>query len=227
MIPLLHRALPTTLRVPTSSVVKIVCEPSVGSVIPDLLVGVVHRRPRILAANHFTAIEESILALLEQRGSTSEGEIADLLYLPASTCGRSLGMLARVGAVLRKGDRMWRISHSAVTCGVEVVAIEAKLRLWRKALAQAQAYRVFANQALVVLDGNQVQVTEELRREFSAASVGLWLQWGRAVQEVIPSVRHNPVSAERFRAVGKLLRSKATLRQSAAACNVHPTLECV
>jgi len=54
-----------------------------------------------------------------------------------------------------------------------VVAIEAKLRDWRRALYQATRYLDYANQSWVVLDGNALQNALLHIDEFSRRGIGL------------------------------------------------------
>lgn len=213
MVPFIQRALPSVLALGTAPALKIVREPSIGLVIPDVLVGVVNRRPRVLARSHFTTVEGAILALLERAGSMHAEAIQRALFLPESTCFRAIEKLCRAGAVEQTGEAEWKLSQSAATAGVELIAFEAKLRLWKRALDQAVSYLTFVDRAYVVLDGNQVRISTDVVSAFVERGVGLWLQHGYAATEVVPARASVPhFSADRVRATEKVLRARTRHR---------------
>ena len=212
MLPALLRALQTVLPIERGLLVKTVEQPAVGAVIPDLLIGLVRRRAAIIARNHFTAVEASVLAFLEREGESEEDGICNNLFLPLSTWRKVIARLQRVHAVGRTPAGAWRLSESANTSGIEIIAVEAKLRLWKQALAQAEYYRTFADRAVVVLDGNRLRVTDRIREAFISASVGLWLQHGFAVNEIVAAkLLPPPPSGARYNAAEKLLRSRHSI----------------
>jgi hypothetical protein len=225
MVPLIQRALPSVLALETAATIKIVREPSIGLVIPDVLVGVVNRRPSILARSHFTTIEGSVLAVLERAGLMETRAIQRALFLPDVTCFRVLEKLCRIGAIERVGEAEWKLNQSAQTGGVELIAFEAKLRLWKRALDQAVSYLTFVDRAYVVLDGNQVRISADVLSAFVDQGVGLWLQHGYAATEVVPARGSAPhFSADRVRAIEKVLRARIW-RRATTNGSVAPPLE--
>jgi len=117
--------------------------------------------------------------------------------LPPHT-GRRRGEANFVGAFLkafmnRAKDGYWCGRHFAVEgCGVadcvifrldktrsgrtktHLIAFEAKLRDWRKALAQAFRYRYYADSAVVILPSDAARAAVDNRRMFERCGVGLW-----------------------------------------------------
>ena len=57
---------------------------------------------------------------------------------------------------------------------LDLTAIEAKIKDWRKGLMQASRYRFFANQALLVLPPASALVAARYLPTFQALQVGLW-----------------------------------------------------
>ncbi|MBS0657752.1 MAG: hypothetical protein JSR82_05825 [Verrucomicrobia bacterium] len=57
---------------------------------------------------------------------------------------------------------------------LRVTAFEAKLKDWRKGLAQASRYRFFANRSLLVLPPETAAIALSFLRTFRALNVGLW-----------------------------------------------------
>lgn len=228
MLPLVRHSLRRLLNVALRTTVKVVQEPTIGAVIPDLLVGIVNRSAPIIARNHFTTIESSILSLLEERGDLEPEEIQNALFLLPSMCERGIRKLQQTGAIRRGVTGNWEIQNSARTSGIEIVAVEAKLNSWRRALEQAESYYAFADRAYVLLDGNQVHISEQMHSDFQLAGVGLWLQHGRATSEIIPiGTKPRTASPDRVRAVEKLLRARNGLRVTPSqTSNRHPALVC-
>lgn len=75
----------------------------------------------------------------------------------------------------------WRGSRSsedfsalAVRQRVRLTAIEAKLKDWRKGLAQAARYRYFANRAVLVLPPSATTAALPFLASFKKLGVGLW-----------------------------------------------------
>ena len=103
----------------------------------------------------------------------------------------------------------WRLVPAAATAGMEIVAVEAKMTRWVDAVRQAATYLSFADRALVVLDGNQVVTTDALLDAVHRAGVGLVLQHGRELREVVPAPQHTPpLTADRVLAVTKLVTAR-------------------
>jgi DNA-binding MarR family transcriptional regulator len=214
MIAPLKRSLGYLLQVSRDVPVKALREASVGSVVPDMLVGIIRKRPSLLARQRFSTVESAVLALLENTGPLLQSDIEASLYLPSETCERTLRRLSSVGAVRDAPSTGWRISSQVSTTGMEIIAIEAKLRLWKQALAQACSYLSFADRAYVVLDGNQVARTHEMAPAFRQAGVGLWFQNRMRVSSVVEaSSRPSPHSGDRFRAATKLLRCRSSIKR--------------
>jgi hypothetical protein len=167
MVPLLRRSLRGLIPGSSASLTKVVREPAIGPIIPDLLVGVVTRHAPIVARRHFTSIEASVLAFLEGNGASSADAIGRALFMPSQACTRALTSLRKAGAIQESSDHCWVIADGARTSGIEILAFEAKLHLWRRALEQAETYLRFADRAYVVLDGNRVDASVELGAAFT------------------------------------------------------------
>lgn len=57
---------------------------------------------------------------------------------------------------------------------LDLTAIEAKIKDWRKGLMQASRYRFFANQALLLLPPASARIAARFLPTFQALQVGLW-----------------------------------------------------
>lgn len=186
---------------------KVLREVAVGNVIPDLLVGTWYGQPSKFA---FGNVARHILAFLQRDRECDipKQRIEDELYLTPTAAEKGLSQLLRAGAVRTLDSGELRASTEFPAPSVKLIAIEMKMKRWREALAQGESYLVFADEAYVVLDGNQLTNSSELLREFELSPVGLLVQRGQQIEKLVdalPSLR-SP-SADRVLAVQKLTTS--------------------
>lgn len=209
MLRPLVRALPTVLGLAQGTRLAVLQRPVVGAVIPDLLLGTwcdTSRRRRFSA----THIQTHVLALIEKSGPQSLVEIARALWLNPSIAETAVEDLLRKKAITRdESGHLW-LCNGVRSTEVEITAIEAKMKRWRKALEQAISYQTFADRSYVVLDGNQARVTTQMLEMFATSGVGLLLQFGFAVREVIAAPSSAQVTGDRYRALDRLLSRRTT-----------------
>jgi hypothetical protein len=145
-----------------------------------------------------------------QKVASGEQQLREELLISQHATVAAMSSLKRVGAIEQResGEVALRpefdVSHT-----VKLIAIEMKLTRWREALGQAIAYREFADEAYVVLDGNQVRLTADIRAAFVSNGVGLFLQRGAEVKRRIVTARgaQRMPSVDRLFAVSKLAKS--------------------
>jgi hypothetical protein len=73
-----------------------------------------------------------------------------------------------------KGSTTADFSAVALNKRIQVTAIEAKLKDWRKGLQQASRYRYFSNRALLVLPPDAARIALCYLETFRRLNVGLW-----------------------------------------------------
>ena len=213
MLAPLAEGLPHLLGLGDGLTVRILREPTMGRIIPDLLVGAwpLERAPRAYAAT--TWIDAHVRALVEREGVVAVEAVRGRLYLSPKAAAASEARLLRHGLIAHAdgthADPSWTLVPGAETTGLEIVAVEAKLSRWQDAVAQAANYLTFADRAYVVLDGNRVDVTPALLDAVAAARVGLVLQHGRVLRHVVPvPAQPAPRTPERVLAVTKLVTER-------------------
>lgn len=205
MLGPLARSLPEVLGHQSGEGITVLQEPSIGSVIPDLLLGFWRRRRPDLVRERFTVVENHVLALLEREGPLSVAEIKRCLYLTDGGARRALARLTKAGAIGQEREgKVVCLRDEARTAHVEIVAVEAKMRRWREALRQAISYQEFSDRAFVALDGNQVRFSETIEQAFTAAGVGLILLHQTMVRVVLPAENRWAITPDRVRAANKL-----------------------
>jgi DNA-binding transcriptional ArsR family regulator len=200
-------------------------EPTVGNVIPDLLIGEFGEELRPLKRN-FTFIEARILALIEQRDELMASEISQILHLSAPAAARAFKRIEQSGLLVLTREGKMSVDAGRFTRALLVTAIELKLRRWREALDQAVSYLKFADRAYVVLDGDQIARDDGMVAAFRASRVGLFMLRAGELTEVVGAEAQACVSPQRVQAVQKLcscLVASGRLRAGMGA----PELECL
>ena len=183
---------------------KVLREVSVGNVIPDLLVGTWFGEPARFA---FTNVARHILAFLQRDGEWQicRERVEEALYLSPIAAEKGLGQLFRAGAVRTLDSGELQATTEFPASAVKLVAIEMKMKRWREALSQGEFYLTFADEAYVVLDGNQVTLSAEIMKQFELSPVGLIVQRRERVEKLVDAVP-SPLrpSADRVLAIQKL-----------------------
>lgn len=199
-------SLPAVFRVRSGQRLRVLREPTIGSVVPDILVGIWSGDlPR---CGNLNSVSRHVLAWLStQKVASGEQQLREELLISEHAAVTAMSALKRVGAIAKKASGEVELRPDFdVSHAVKLIAIEVKLRRWREALDQAIAYRDFADEAYVVLDGNQVRLDAGIRVAFASNGIGLFLQRGPDVKRKIAAVsgaKPKP-SHDRLFALGKL-----------------------
>lgn len=200
--------LPELFQVDTGQRARLLRQPTIGSVIPDLLLGIWSGDlPRYKGMN---TVSRCVLAwLFVKKLAVSEEQIREDLLISQNAADYALSTLSRIGAVAKRdsGEVELRSEFDASN-SVRLIAIEMKLKRWKDALAQAVQYREFADESYVILDGNQAKLNEEARQAFIAHGVGLFLQRGGELKQELRATSVTPrPSVDRLFALDKLVNA--------------------
>ena len=188
-------------------------EPMLGPVIPDLLIGCWAKSKRPRSYPELTWIDAHVRASLEHLAGATERELSAYLKLSPGALAASLRRLTKHDIISPREapapDVRWTPNPDALTTSLEIVAIEAKLTRWREATTQAASYLRFADRSYVVLDGNQVRITDCMLETVQAARVGLILQHRCVLRRVLEApLQRPPLTAERVVAMTKLVTKR-------------------
>jgi hypothetical protein len=240
MLAPLAEGLPHLLGYGGDRTVRILREPTMGLIIPDLLVGAwrADRAPRAHPAT--TWVDAHVRALIEREGVVATGDLRKRLHLSPNAASLSAMRLYRSGQIAPAPEGpisftnpaspavadsvRWTLTPGAETTRLEIVAVEAKLSRWQDAVVQAANYLTFADRAYVVLDGNRVDATPALLDAAGAARVGLVLQHGRVLRHIaVAPVQPAPLTPTRVLAVTKLAteRGGRAFRASKGRVGAH------
>lgn len=208
MVKPLVELLPTVFEMRTGERARLLHEQSVGSVIPDLLLGI--WSGDLPSYRSLNIISRHIVAWLSKQGvANSEQQLRKNLLLSKQAVDSAVSTLKRVGAISKResGEVELRPEFD-VSSSIRVIAIEMKLRRWREALTQAIEYRKFADEVYVVLDGCQVRANDEIINNFTAHGIGMFLQRYDGLERKISAEKRTPApSVDRVFAVSKLASS--------------------
>lgn len=151
---------------------KMIRELPIGSTIADLVI-IYHPSAHHWPAAPLSVAESAVLASIRHRGGSHTSRIGKDIAMSAATVRRLVdGRLSSLGLV-RKSNDDFVTGRGTWAKRSKVIAIEAKLTRWRKALAQAQTYQRYANQSYVLLPRQVAEVAVENRQTFEDAGVGL------------------------------------------------------
>jgi hypothetical protein len=180
--------------------VRALAQRPVGPVIPDFIYvrseGVTGEEHDLPASGGLTALEASIVATLLSGRSLRGETIARRLYSRVDRITVPLKSLERQGIIEKFGGDVFALRRGAVPHSAQVVAVEAKLRRWREATAQAASYLLFANQSYVALPQEVITNNRALRAAAASARVGVLGVTPNSVQLVRRAPYHRTRSAD-------------------------------
>jgi hypothetical protein len=156
----------------------VVDEHLVGTRIPDLLAARVDLRPlrARVRAEQWEALNSSelrLLGLLRDDRSLSVRSAASGLGYTQATTRRLLRRLEKLGYVGQDGRNGFRRIRNRYKIFTRLIAVEAKLRDWRRALVQARSHRSFAQESFVVFDAAYAARFNRAKEHFMSSGTGL------------------------------------------------------
>lgn len=156
----------------------VVDEHLVGAKIPDLIsarVDLRSLRSRIRSAQWqpLTGGELRVLELLRPDRSMRLSTIATHMGHTNEGTRRVIRHLEALGYVERVAGGGFVRTRNRYRMFTRLVAVEAKLRDWRRALVQARSHRTFAQECYVVFDAAYRSRFEPARAHFEASGTGL------------------------------------------------------
>ncbi len=156
----------------------VIDEHLVGTRIPDLLAARVDLRAlraRIRAKqwDPLAAGELRVLGRLRQDRSISVSAVAIAVGYTDDAARRLLRRLERFGYIAQDNTGGFRRIRARYRIFTRLIAVEAKLRDWRRALVQARSHRSFAQECYVVFDASYETRFMNATPHFTASGTGL------------------------------------------------------
>lgn len=108
------------------------------------------RRLRCRVPALLNEIDAGIVAAASPATPHSARQLAYYLRWPAGSVERRVPGLIASGALIESGSRL--LAHPAIVSWGDLIAIELKIRDWRKALRQCRRYRLWANSYVLIVE---------------------------------------------------------------------------
>lgn len=149
-----------------------------GFGIPDLLLYSLPKARQVKDVESLARINPRLAPLLSKANSKQINTLEALSQTTGATpdsARRIFIELSKIGRIKMKrtSKHSFQIDPIQTPPFKEVVAIEAKLRDWRRALVQAYRYIQFSNESWVLIDHSTSLAALKQRKQFEAYGVGL------------------------------------------------------
>lgn len=146
-------------------------EVDLGFGIADLVISKLKTTPPSYSEK-LTYFDAVIYRIIESKKEISFQKLKELTKADATSINRSLNKLIKDSYINKKDSIItFRKSYKGVTS--DSIAIEAKLKNWRRALDQAFRYKWFAKKTFVVLDSANIKPAIANIELFRKLNVGL------------------------------------------------------
>jgi biotin operon repressor len=137
-----------------------------------------------------------LLPELETGNAISLDQLSDKLEFSASHIRtKLLSFLIRFGYAIEVEPRRYAKINGFVPVTDEIIAVEAKVKDWRKGAIQAKRYQVFANRVFLALSNSYSHRVDSMI--LKKHNIGLFIV-GDKVQQKIPAPKLRPRDCDRF-----------------------------
>jgi predicted transcriptional regulator len=166
---------------------------------------------RVIPRRTFSTIHIQVIAHLYDVGRATTDELATSLVIPRQSLQIILQELAKANLLELRKDKVYSRSLKKVFAAQRIIAIEAKLQNWRKALLQATANFWFASHSYVLLpplrclnlivkeakklgvgvlifDGKKMRLAAKPKRRRLPVSYGSWLIHESALPRLVQGI---------------------------------------
>lgn len=175
-------------------------EVPVGACIPDVIYVRFSSIPDPnLWPRQWTFRHSSAIWLLRKEGVMTLDELAASFYEPPTgKIKKTMQDLVRSGAVIEDWPQQFFLSPAMDAVNAEVIAGEAKLSRWSRALEQTLDYLRFADKVFVAMDANLMPKRESVLSKFRDLGVGLCAVLPRKIEWFIyPRTNKNHTDSDR------------------------------
>ena len=150
---------------------QILEEVDLGFGVADLVISKLshQRKKATVSLGYFDVM---VYRIIETEKKISIEALKDITKTNSTTINRSLKKLIQESYV-HKCDTFIKLNRAYKGVSLSNIAIEAKLKNWRRALNQAFRYKWFADKSFVVLDSQNSQPALKNIGEFKKLNVGL------------------------------------------------------
>lgn len=149
---------------------QVIEEVNIGYGIADLVISKLKKDTEVY--NEFTRLDIAVYKIIESNSNVNFEIIHDITRTNKRDLKCAIDNLIQE-SVICELDSLFVVKKSIKSVALKNIAIEAKLKNWRRALEQAHRYRWFANLSYVVLDSKHIKPAKENISKFHLFNVGL------------------------------------------------------
>lgn len=174
-------------------------EVRVGGCIPDLVSIHFKKDPTIHPWPSRWSYKHSFAVWLLRDQALSIEDIAASFFEPVERVSPIIDNLLSSGvAVELRNKKINLAKHVQINSRANVTAVEAKLKNWRQALAQAIRYKDFANVVVVAMDATMIPTKDVHLDQFRAEQVGLCAVSYESIEWIVPpKIREEGIGHEK------------------------------
>ncbi|MBV8251864.1 MAG: hypothetical protein JO154_04585 [Chitinophaga sp.] len=162
-------------------------EVNLGYGIADLVITKIKKEKK--TKNSLGYFDILVYKIIESGIKVSISKIKEITKANEFTIKKSLNKLI-VDCYINQQDGYYQFKKSYDLIASDSIAIEAKLKNWKRALNQAYRYKWFASQSYVVLDSNYINPALANLEDFRKYNVGL----AEICNSGILKIHHRPTS---------------------------------
>lgn len=133
---------------------KIMEEVDLGFGIADLVISKM-KQLQTIKQTYLNYFDITIYKIIESNPDISFEKIKDITKANSNTIKKSIEKLI-FESYIKEIDTLYKIGRTYKNCSYDSIAIEAKLKNWKRALHQAYRYKWFASTSYVVLDEKRI-----------------------------------------------------------------------
>lgn len=151
---------------------KISEEVNLGFGIADLVISKISSKQQLFDRTSLNYFDIIIYKIIETNQTISFDKIKEITRANDISIKKSLSKLM-ISCYINNEDSLFQFSKSYKNIVTDLIAIEAKLKNWKRALDQAFRYKWFAKKSFVVLDSINIKPALKNIQQFRKLNVGL------------------------------------------------------
>lgn len=186
-------------------------EVNLGFGIADLVISKLKANPPNVS-ERLTYFDAVIYKIIESKKEISFQKLREITKADVTSINRSLSKLIK-DSYINKNDSLITFRKTYQGIANDSIAIEAKLKNWKRALDQAFRYKWFAKKSFVVLDSTYIKPAITHIEQFKKINVGLAEinKYGKILLHFNPA-KKNPIDYKMWMLLNEILR-KSLLRK--------------
>lgn len=151
---------------------KILEEVNLGFGIADLVISELNDTLQLKNRRPLNSVDIGVYKIIERRKEVTVKSVSEITKCNKRQINESFEKLIG-GSYIQKYDSYYRFSNKYELSFKKSIAIEAKLKNWKRALMQAYRYKWFADYSYVVLDNAHMKSAVENICLFKQYNIGL------------------------------------------------------